>query len=97
MVSGMLCNLNIILQEKESYGLPLDAILLRANDRYIVYIVDENIRAREVTVQRGVVDGKYCEILNAGDLTGKQIVVTGQTFVNNNALLDIPQMQKQEQ
>ncbi len=97
MVSGMLCNLNIILQEKESYGLPLDAILLRANDRYIVYIVDENIRAREVTVQRGVVDGKYCEILNAGDLTGKQIVVTGQTFVNNNALLDIPQMQKLEQ
>ena len=34
LVSGMLCSVNIILEEKVAYGLPADAFLLRANDRF---------------------------------------------------------------
>ena len=89
LVSGMLCELNIILLEKEAFGIPVDAALLRANDRYIVFTVNENNRAKSMDITRGIVDKNYCEILNFRELDGKLIVVTGQTFVNNNALLQI--------
>ena len=87
LVSGTLCDLNIILEEKEAYGLPADALLLRANDRYIVYAVDADNRAKSFDVVRGIVDGKYCEVVNASDLLKERFVVTGQTFVNNGSLL----------
>ncbi len=87
LVSGTLCDLSIILEEKEAYGLPADAMLLRANDRYIVYAIDKDNRAKSIDVVRGIVDGKYCEVVNANDLLKERIVVTGQTFVNNGSLL----------
>ena len=87
VVSGMLCELNIILNEKNAYGLPVDATLLRANNRYIAYTVDKDNRAESVEVKRGIIDGNYCEILNAADIQGKRFVITGQTFINNGSLL----------
>lgn len=87
LVSGTLCDLSIVLEEKEAYGLPADAMLLRANDRYIVYAIDKDNRAKSIDVVRGIVDGKYCEVVNANDLLKERIVVTGQTFVNNGLLL----------
>ncbi len=89
LVSGMLADINLILQEKEGYGLPDDCMMLRANDRYIVFTADENNRAKSVTVKRGIKDGNFCEVLNVADLQDKQVVISGQTFVNNNALLNI--------
>ena len=87
LVSGTLCDLSLILEEKEAYGLPADALLLRANDRYIVYAIDPDNRAKSIDVARGIVDGKYCEVLNAEKLLNERFVVTGQTFVNTGALL----------
>ncbi len=87
LVSGMLCDMQIILEEKEAFGLPADALLLRSNNRYIVYAIDQNKRAKSFDVQRGIVDGKYCEVLNAEKLLGEKFVVTGQTFVNAGTLL----------
>ena len=87
VVSGMLCELNIILNEKVAYGLPSDAILLRANNRYIAFTVNKDSRAESVEVSRGIVDGSYCEIINAAEIIGKKFVVTGQTFINNGSLL----------
>lgn len=87
LVSGTLCDLNLILEEKEAYGLPADALLLRANDRYIVYAITPEKRAQSYDVKRGIIDGKYCEIVNAQDILTERFVVTGQTFVNNGSLL----------
>ena len=87
LVSGTLCDLSIILEEKEAYGLPADALLLRANDRYIVYAITPDNRAKSFDVVRGIVDGKYCEVLNAAELLKERFVITGQTFVNNGSLL----------
>ena len=87
LVSGTLCDLSIILEEKEAYGLPADALLLRANDRYIVYAIGPDNRAKSFDVVRGIVDGKYCEVVNAAELLKERFVVTGQTFVNNGSLL----------
>ena len=91
LVSGTLCSVRLVLQEREGYGLPADAILLRANNRYIAYTVTDKNIAESVTVERGIVDGKFCEITNAGDFLDKRFVVTGQTFVNNGARLKVVQ------
>ncbi|MBE6391093.1 MAG: efflux RND transporter periplasmic adaptor subunit [Lentisphaerae bacterium] len=87
VVSGMLCELNIILSEKVAYGLPSDAVLLRANNRYIVFTVGKDNRAESVEVTPGIVDGNACEIVNAAEVLGKKFVTTGQTFINNGSLL----------
>ena len=89
LVSGMLCELNVILAEKEAYGLPADALLLRANDRYIIFTLGKENRAESIEVSRGIIDGSFCEIVNAAEILGKQCVVSGQTFVNNGTLLDV--------
>ena len=89
LVSGNLCNLNIIFEAKKAYGLPSDAILLRANNRRIVYATDENNIAKSFDVTPGIVDGKYSEILNAEKILNEEFVVVGQNFVNAGALLQI--------
>lgn len=89
LVSGMLCNVNIILEEKEAYGLPSDAFLLRANNRFIVYAVGDKNRAKSFDVSPGIVDGAYREVLNPEKILNEQIVVSGQSFVNVNALLRV--------
>jgi RND family efflux transporter MFP subunit len=87
LVSGMLCELNIILVEREGYGLPESAVLLRANNILIVYTINGENRAQSVEIRRGIVDQGYAEILNAGELMSHRFVVTGQTFINNGSLL----------
>ncbi|MBQ6352200.1 MAG: efflux RND transporter periplasmic adaptor subunit [Lentisphaeria bacterium] len=89
MVSGTLCSLLLVLEEREGYGLPADAILLRANDRHIAYTVDAKSNARSVEIKRGIIDGKFCEVTNAEALLKERFVVTGQTFVNNGAHLRV--------
>lgn len=89
MVSGMLCGLVIVLEEKDGYGLPADAILLRANDRHIAYTVGKGDVAESVEIVRGIVDGKFCEVVNADGFMERRFVVTGQTFVNNGSRLTV--------
>ena len=87
LASGSLCNIDIILEEKESYGLPSDAVLLRAGNRHICYAVDQNNRAVSFEVVPGIVDGKMTEIVNNAKLLNERFVTTGQTFVNAGTLL----------
>lgn len=87
LVSGMLCELNIIITEREGYGLPESAVLLRAENKTIAYTVNAEKRAQSVEVKRGITDGGFCEILNAEDFLDKRFVVAGQTFINNGSLL----------
>lgn len=87
LVSGMLCELDIILTEREGYGLPESAILLRAGNRMIAYTVNAQSRAESVEIKRGIIDGGFSEILNAEDLLKHRFVITGQTFINNGSLL----------
>ena len=86
-VSGMLCELDIILAEREGYGLPESAILLRAENRMIAYTVNDKSRAESVEIKRGIIDGGFSEVLNAENLLSRRFVITGQTFINNGSLL----------
>ena len=85
--SGSLCDVDIILEEKISYGLPSDALLLRAGNRYIVYASGKDNRAKSFDVIPGIVDGKLTEIVNNEKLRDELFVITGQTFVNAGTLL----------
>ena len=89
LVSGMLCNVNLILEEKEAYGLPSDAMMLRANNRYIVFAAGADNRAKSFDVKPGIVDGIYREVLNPEKLMNENIIVNGQSFVNPGALLRV--------
>ena len=89
LVSGSLCNVNIIFESKKAYGLPSDAIMLRANNRRIVFAVGENSIAKSFDVKPGIVDGGYTEIINADKLLKDDFIVVGQNFVNPGALLQI--------
>ena len=83
----MLCELDIILAEREGYGLPESAILLRAENRMIAYTVNDKSRAESVEIKRGIIDGGFSEVLNAENLLSRRFVITGQTFINNGSLL----------
>lgn len=87
LVSGMLCELNIILTEREGFGLPEAAVLLRSGNKMIAYTVNGQKRAESVDIRRGIIDEGYAEILNAKELADKRFVVAGQTFINNGSLL----------
>lgn len=89
LVSGNLCNVNIILEAREGYGLPSDSILLRANNRYIVFACGENNIAKSFDVVPGITDSGYTEILKADKIKDEEFVVVGQNFVNSGALLQV--------
>ena len=89
LVSGNLCNVNIILEAREGYGLPSDAILLRANNRRIVFALGENNIAKSFDVVTGITDSGYTEILKANNIKDEEFVVVGQNFVNPGALLQV--------
>lgn len=89
LVSGNLCNVNIILESREGYGLPSDAILLRANNRHIVFALGENSIAKSFDVVPGIVDSGYTEILKTDKMQNEEFVVVGQNFVNPGALLQV--------
>lgn len=86
-VSGMLCEMNIILAEREGYGLPESAVLLRANNKMIAFTVNDKSRAQSVEIEKGITDDGFCEIINASKYLDKRFVITGQTFINNGSLL----------
>lgn len=87
LASGSLCDVDIILEEKISYGLPSDALLLRAGNRYIAYAYGKDNRAKSFDVIPGIVEGKLTEIVNNEKLRDELFVITGQTFVNAGTLL----------
>lgn len=89
LVSGDLCNLNIILESKQAYGLPSDAILLRANNRHIIFAAGEKDIAKSFDVIPGISYQGYSEIKNAEKFLKEDFVVVGQNFVNSGALLQI--------
>ena len=88
LVSGILCDVSLVLSERDGYGIKSDAIMQRNNDRKIVF-VSENGVAREVEVKTGITDGDYTEILNRDDLKGLPVVVVGQTFINSGDKLSL--------
>ncbi|MGN0878782.1 MAG: efflux RND transporter periplasmic adaptor subunit [Oligosphaeraceae bacterium] len=97
LTSGSLCEVAIILEERDAAAVPSDALLLRANDRHIVYVCGEGDVARSVEVKPGLTYEGMTEIVDPGELEGQRIIFFGQTFVNNGSKLQVMEGRQQAQ
>ena len=82
LVSGTLCDVNLVLAEREGYGLPTDAILLRKGGEYKVFAV-RNGKAELIDITPGITESGTTEILAPEKLLNEEFIVSGQYFVNS--------------
>ena len=86
LVSGSLCNVDLILQQREGLGLPADAVLLRKGGKFMAYVLDDRT-VDAVDVMPGISCDGFTEILNGEQLQGREFVVAGQYFVNQGDMV----------
>ncbi|MDD5729405.1 MAG: efflux RND transporter periplasmic adaptor subunit [Victivallales bacterium] len=82
LISGTLCDVDIILAERKGMGIASNAVLPRKGGSYIVFVAEDG-HARQIGVQPGFTTNGCTEILNAGKLATRNIIVTGQYFLND--------------
>ena len=87
-VSGMLCGVNLILSSHKAYGVPNEAVMLKGNHKYVVFGVSKG-KAEMIEVKPGIVEDNYTELLNGKQLAKTEIVVQGQSFLNNGTSVQI--------
>jgi len=87
LVSGMLCEVDLVLGEEFGTGVPGNAILIRSEGRYIVFVVDGNI-ARETTVIPGITSQGYTQLKGSDESIGT-VIIKGQSFLNNGTPIDV--------
>lgn len=78
---GMLCDVDITLDEHRGWGLPTAAIGLRGGQSVIFAL--EKDRAVMTPVRPGAADNGFTELLDAKPLRGRSVVVEGQAFLND--------------
>lgn len=88
LVSGLMCSVDLLTQERQGYGLPSDAIQIRGDNVQVAFAEKDGM-AEQLLIKAGIVDGKLTEVLNADAYKGRRFVVTGQTFVNPGDKLSI--------
>lgn len=82
LVSGTLCDAYLVLNEREGYGLPTDAVLLRKGGQYKAFTVKDNT-AELIDLSPGITEDGVTEILEPAKLLNDKFIVSGQFFVNN--------------
>lgn len=90
LISGSLCDAEIILESRNNDGISSNAVIARSGGKNSVFVA-ENGKAVEIPVRIGLTTDNYTEILNAEALTGKKIVVAGQYFLNDGTPVEIIQ------
>lgn len=93
LVSGLLCDVDLMLQERQGYGIPADAIMTRGSGREVIFVMD-NGKARMVEVKRGIVEPYYAEIIGGSKLKNASVIVSGHTFVNDGDKVISNRMEK---
>jgi len=88
IISGLLCDINIIFAQRQGYGLPSDAVIAIAGGKNAVFIVNGDT-AKEVIAETGFVTDGFTELLNAKELLDAECVVSGQYFLNDGSKVEI--------
>lgn len=88
MVSGILCNVDLILEERNGWGVPGDAVMLRKGGSYQVYAVHDG-RAQAIAVTPGIRSDGYTELREGEKLKDESLVVSGQYFLNSGDLVKV--------
>ena len=76
LIPGMYMNAEIETQAQNVYVLPTAAVLSFQGERY-VFVSEGPLNYRMVKVETGLSEGNGIEIINAGELKGKSVVVHG--------------------
>lgn len=89
LISGMLCDMSIIIASRRGSGLPSDAIIARAGGKNSVFVVKNGV-AKEIQIQPGFANDGFTEILDAEKLSGDACVISGQYFLNDGSKVELP-------
>ena len=84
LMDGMLVDVDILLAERDGTGVPRDAVLLKKGGKSAVFAVQDG-KAQEIEVETGITSDGFMEILNPAAVEGKDIIVSGQYFVNDGS------------
>ena len=88
LLDGMLVDVDITLAERDGMGVPRDAVILKKGGKSAVFAVQGG-RASEIEVETGITSDGFTEILNPDALTGKDLIVSGQYFVNDGSEVNV--------
>ncbi len=84
LLDGMLVDVDIRLAERNGVGVPRDAVVLKKGGKSMVFAVQDG-KAQEIEVETGIASDGFMEILNPAAIEGKDIIVSGQYFVNDGS------------
>jgi RND family efflux transporter MFP subunit len=87
-VSGMLCEVELVLEERQGFGVPQDAIIPRDGGEVVVFTVKDG-KAAAVKVRTGIEDQGYVELLNLPHPDRTPVVVSGQNFLNDGIAVEV--------
>lgn len=86
--SGMFAEINVATESKKDViSVPTNAIVPKGN-RTVVYIIDEDKRARETEVKIGLENSQYVEI-EAGLKLDEIVITKGNTLVSDGSLVRV--------
>ena len=88
LMDGMLVDVDILLAERDGTGVPRDAVILKKGGRSAVFAAQDG-KAHEIEVETGIASDGFIEILNPEAVEGKDIIVSGQYFVNDGSAVTV--------
>ena len=88
LMDGMLVDVDIMLAERDGMGVPRDAVILKKGGKSAVYAVKDG-KAQEIEVETGITSDGFTEILNPEAGAGRDIIVSGQYFVNDGSAVNV--------
>ena len=88
LLDGMLVDVDITLAERDGTGVPRDAVILKKGGKSAVFAVKDG-KAQEIEVETGITSDGFTEILNPDAIAGKDLIVSGQYFVNDGSEVNV--------
>jgi RND family efflux transporter MFP subunit len=88
LMDGMLVDVDITLAERDGLGVPRDAVILKKGGKSAVFAVQDG-KAQEIEVETGITSDGFTEILNPEAVAGRNIIVSGQYFVNDGSPVNV--------
>ena len=88
LLDGMLVDVDIQLVERDGLGVPRDAVILKKGGKSAVFAVQDG-KAQEIEVVTGIATDGFVEILNPEAVEGREIIVSGQYFVNDGSDVNV--------
>jgi len=88
LLDGMLVDVDITLAERDGLGVPRDAVILKKGGKSAVFAVQDG-KAQEIEVATGITSDGFTEILNPDAVAGRNLIVSGQYFVNDGSEVNV--------